>query len=272
MSRAVAAVHGRFGRATIYKLNRPFNVHAHREGHLIFHLSGDDGGLLVSGIPRRATNESVVAVSPWEPHNFIPMDLDDGATFFVLYVNPDWFGDRAGRTGLRFGCSEFVRTPALDAQIRRVSTLVCAGGRVTSLDCELRSLIDACYEETWRQIGLEGGVCPQGQLIDFRVRKSMRLMEASLGADIELDAVARGAGLSRPHFYKLFRTQTGLTPSLYVNTLLMEQAIDRLVGSEISVADIGYNLGFTSQSGFTRFFAANVGMAPTQYRRVAHVL
>ena len=72
----------------------------------------------------------------------------------------------------------------------------------------------------------------------------MRLMEESLGADIELDAVARGAGLSRPHFYKLFRTQTGLTPNLYVNTLLMEQAIDSLVGSEISVADIGYDLGF----------------------------
>src|SRR6185437_5501813 len=138
--------------------------------------------------------------------------------------------------------------------------------------CELRSLIEACYEETWRQMNPGGGTCLQGQLIDFRVRKSMRLMEESLGADIELDAVARGAGLSRPHFYKLFRTQTGLTPNLYVNTLLMEHAIESLVGSETPVADIGYDLGFTSQSGFTRFFAANVGMAPTQYRRVAHVL
>ena len=73
--------------------------------------------------------------------------------------------------------------------------------------------------------------CPSGQAIDFRVRKSMRLMEESLGADIELDAVARGAGLSRPHFYKLFRTQTGLTPNLYVNTLRMEHAIDRLVAA-----------------------------------------
>src|SRR5262245_7799017 len=133
MSRAVAAVHGRFGRATIYKLNRPFNVHAHREGHLIFHLSGDDGGVLVSGIPRRATSESVVAVSPWEPHNFGPRDRSDGATFFVLYVNPDWFGDGVAATRLRFGRSQFARTPALDAQIRRVSTLVYAGGRVTAL-------------------------------------------------------------------------------------------------------------------------------------------
>ena len=119
---------------------------------------------------------------------------------------------------------------------------------------------------------LDEGRGLSGQVIDFRVRNSMRLMEELLGANIELDAVARGAGLSRPHFYKLFRTQTGLTPNLYVNTLLMEHAIDRLVGSEISVADIGYDLGFSSQSGFTRFFAANVGMAPTKYRQVAHVL
>ncbi|HEY1782120.1 MAG TPA: AraC family transcriptional regulator [Roseiarcus sp.] len=287
MSRAVAAVHGQFGRAVIYRLNRPFNIHAHREGHLIFHLSGDNAGVLVSGAPCRATNESVVAISPWEPHNFVPKDLEDGSTFFVLYVNPDWFADGIGETRLQFGRAEFARTPALDARIRRVSGLVYAGERLTALECELRGLIQACYEETWETSGHEEAGAEEktwrqrdlgerrgssSQAIDFRVRKSMRLMEASLGANIELDAVARGAGLSRPHFYKLFRTQTGLTPNLYVKTLIMEHAIDRLVASEIAVADIGYDLGFSSQSGFTRFFAANVGMAPTQYRRVAHVL
>jgi AraC-like DNA-binding protein len=272
MSRAVAAVHGQFGRAVIYKLNRPFNIHAHREGHLIFHLSGEDGGVLVSGAPCRTTNESVVAVSPWEPHNFVPGNLDDGSTFFVLYVSPDWFAPGVGETRLRFGRSEFARTPALDGQIRRVSALVYGGERSAVLDCELRGLIHACFDETWRRKDVGEGRSLSGHPIDFRVRKSMRLMEASLGTNIELDAVARGAGLSRPHFYKLFRTQTGLTPNLYINTLLMEQAIDKLVGSESPVADIGYDLGFSSQSGFTRFFAANVGMAPTQYRRVAHVL
>jgi AraC-like DNA-binding protein len=272
MSRAVAAVHGQFGRAVIYRLNRPFNIHAHREGHLIFHLSGEDGGVLVSGAPCRTTNASVVAVSPWEPHNFVPGDFDEGSSFFVLYVNPDWFSPRDGETLLRFGRSEFPRTPALDAQIRRVSALVYAGERPAILDCELRRLIQDCYEETWAQKEVGEGRCLAGQAIDFRVRKSMRLMEESIGANIALDAVARGSGLSRPHFYKLFRLQTGLTPNLYVNTLLMEQAIDKLVSSESPVADIGYDLGFSSQSGFTRFFAANVGMAPTQYRRVAHVL
>ena len=99
------------------------------------------------------------------------------------------------------------------------------------------------------------------------MRKSIRLLQEGLGADIQLDHVAQEAGLSRPHFYKLFRMQTGVTPNLYLNTLLMERAIDTLVGGEKPVADIGFDLGFSSQSGFTRFFAANVGMAPSDYRR-----
>ena len=97
-------------------------------------------------------------------------------------------------------------------------------------------------------------------------------MVERLGGGIELDDVARDAGLSRPHFYKLFRRQTGITPNLYLNTLRMEKASESLTETGRSVTEIGYDLGFSSQSGFTRFFASNVGMAPSDYRRVAHRL
>ena len=59
---------------------------------------------------------------------------------------------------------------------------------------------------------------------------------------------------------------------VYVNTLMMEKALEQLVATEATIADIGFDLGFSSQSGFTHFFAANVGMAPTDYRRAAKVL
>jgi transcriptional regulator GlxA family with amidase domain len=103
------------------------------------------------------------------------------------------------------------------------------------------------------------------------VRKSVKLMAQKLGAEIALDAIASDAGLSRPHFYRLFKNQTGLTPNLMLNTLRMERAIAALTESHESLADIGFNLGFSSQSSFSRFFASNVGMAPSDYRRVAHV-
>jgi AraC-like DNA-binding protein len=270
MSRAIAVFHGRFGRATLYQLNRPFNVHAHREGHLIFHVGGSDGQIDVDGKACPVASESVVAVSPWEPHNFVPSDLEVGALFLVFYVNCEWFAP--GGAKLCFGNPLIARTPGIDRQVRRAAAMICAGERLGELDGELRSLIDACYEESWRQVDGRTERRALDGVTDFRVRRSIRLMEEAPGADIELDAVARESGLSRPHFYKLFRTQTGLTPNLFLNTILMERALDKLVSSEVPVAEIGFDLGFSSQSGFTKFFAANVGMAPTDYRRAVHIL
>jgi len=273
MSRALAVFHGRFGRATVYQLNRPFNMHAHREGHLIFHVGGTPACIDVCDDRWLLTEDSIVAINPWKPHNFVPTDMNNGAIFFVLYVNAEWFAPDAAHThGLRFGNTCFKRTATLDKHIRRTAALVCGAPSLSSLDCELRQLIDGCYEESWQAAERAQEIRVAAAVTDFRVRKSIKLMSESPGAELELDLIARESGLSRPHFYRLFRTQTGVTPHLYLNTLIMEQALDALVATESAIADIGFDLGFSSQSGFTRFFAANVGMAPTEYRRAAKVL
>jgi len=272
MSRAIAVFHGQFGRAAVYQLNRPFNVHAHREGHLICHLGGADAHVDIDGKRCPADTGSIVGVSPWEPHNFIPHDSEQGSLFLVFYVSPEWFSPDGRAAPLCFGNPQIARTQTLDRQIRQAAATLCAGERVCELDRELRHLIEACFELSWRQA--EGRTIRRALdgVTDFRVRKSIRLIEDAPGADVELDAVARESGLSRPHFYKLFRTQTGLTPNLFLNTILMERALEKLVRSVVPVAEIGFDLGFSSQSGFTKFFSANVGMAPTDYRRVALVL
>src|SRR6202165_1928369 len=130
MSRALAVFHGHFGRATVYQLNRPFNVHAHREGHLIFHIGGTPGSIEVLEQPHLLCEDTVVAVNPWEPHNFLPKDVANGALFLVLYVNADWF---AGVRGLRFGCTKFNRTVTLDRNIRAAAAMVCGARSLKGL-------------------------------------------------------------------------------------------------------------------------------------------
>jgi AraC-like DNA-binding protein len=273
VSTAVAVYHGRFGRATLYRLNRPMTTHAHREGHLIFYIGGLPGQVEVSGqrypaVPRRA-----VAVNPWEPHAFLPGDVVEGALFLVLYINQAWFLGLGGeaRRALRFGRTGIEVTDRIGEEMERVAGLLLTGGAIEALDRALYALTDEVFAQSWRcgEAG-EPRAAPE-PFIDFRVKKSIRLM-AELGQEMPLDSVAREAGLSRPHFYKLFREQTGVTPNLYRNTLLMERAIECVARSERSVTEIGFDLGFSSQSGFTRFFSAHVGMAPTDYRRAAQVL
>lgn len=271
MSRALAVFHGRFGRATVYQLNRPFSTHAHREGHLIFQVEGTPGGIRVGEEKHCLAQDTVVAVNPWAPHNFLPTDVDSGALFFVLYVNADWFAPDATATrGLWFGQSRITRTAAIDRHVRRAAAMVCGAPSLSDLDRELRQLIAACHEESWLQAS---PACERlAPITDFRVRKSIKLLSDAAGSEIALDSIAREAGLSRPHFYKLFRAQTGVTPQLYLNTLLMEKALDALVTTEAPIAEIGSDLGFSSLSVFTRFFAGHVGMAPSDYRRATKVL
>ena len=54
-----------------------------------------------------------------------------------------------------------------------------------------------------------------------------------------------------------------------LNTLRSERAIDDLINTDKTVTDIAYDLGYSSQASFTRFFSSNVGIAPSEYRRVA---
>jgi AraC-like DNA-binding protein len=274
MSTAISVYHGRFGRATLYQLNRPMATHAHREGHLIFHVEGPPAALHVSEKVFPLSPGRAVAVNPWEPHDFLPGDLADGSLFLVLYVKPMWFLEvsRSAQSALRFGRAEIEATDQISRSVRKVVALLLEGGAADMFDGDLYELTQECFDQSWQWTPACRPFDRAAAFSDFRVRKSIRLMVERLGGGIELDDVARDAGLSRPHFYKLFRRQTGITPNLYLNTLRMEKAIESLTETGRSVTEIGYDLGFSSQSGFTRFFASNVGMAPSDYRRVAHRL
>ncbi len=275
MSTAVSVYHGRFGRACIYKMNRPMTTHAHREGHLTFLLDGRDSGQEISGRMYELTHESACAINPWEPHDFRPGDEIEGGLLLILYIQPIWFLEvgRSATSALRFGRTRIEITETIFRSIHKVTNLLLDSYADDRFDGYLYELTQECFDQSWQwqpQSALYGN--KMAGFTDFRVRKSIQYMTTRLGSEIELDEVARESGLSRPHFYKLFRQQTGVTPNLYWNTLRMERAIDKLTQTELSVTDISYDLGFSCQSGFTRFFCSNVGMAPTDYRRVAHIL
>lgn len=275
MSTALSVYHGRFGRACIYHMNRPMITHAHRESHLTFLLEGLSASQEISGALYDLSPEAGTAISPWEPHDFRPGDPVNGSLLLVLYIKPIWFMEVGGgeTLALRFGRTQIELTGTVVRSVRRVASLLLDSFADPRFDGYLYELTKECFDQTWQsQAGSLASCTAATGFTDFRIRKSLQLMSSRLGSEIVLDDVARESGLSRPHFYKLFREQIGITPNLYWNTLRMERAIDQITGTDLSITDIGNELGFSCQSGFTRFFCSNVGMAPTDYRRVAHIL
>ena len=110
---------------------------------------------------------------------------------------------------------------------------------------------------------------PVGQHdMDFRVRKAIDLMKSRVCDRICFDEVAKSVGLSRPHFFALFKEETSLTPNVYWNTLRMDEAMRQLQSRE-SLTSVACNLGFTTQGNFSRFFRDHTGVPPTLYREAA---
>ena len=272
MSTALAVCHGSFGRVTVYRLDKPMRTHAHREGHLTFQLGGPPAIVTISNVPHLVDESAGVAINPWQPHSFQPCSEDKPSLFLVAYICDRWLDrDQEGRGSLRFGSNGIRVGTTLRSICASLAHSLVTTASYRIVHRYLNQLFDASFDASWAK-GRPGAAMRPPQALDFRVRKSLRLLDDGLAQGIELDAVARDAGLSRPHFFKLFRENTGVTPALYANTMRVERALDRLMGSQASVTDIGYELGFSSQSHFTHFFSAHVGIAPTQYRTIARVV
>lgn len=273
MSTALAVCHGSFGRVTVYQLDRPMRMHAHREGHLIFYLAGPPGIVTISGTRHRVDQYNGVAINPWQPHSFQPCREGIPSVILVAYICDHWLDrDQEGRGSLRFGANRIEARTHIRAITYELAHSLITVSNYHRVDRGLNDLFDSSFEESWSRRGQPIDLTQQRDFLDFRVRKSLRLLDEGLSDGIALDAVARDAGLSRPHFYKLFRENTGLTQALYANTMRVERALNRLVGTRGTVTDIGYELGFSSQSHFTHFFSAHVGIAPMHYRAIARVV
>ena len=273
MARAISVHHGSFGRATLYELDRPLTTHAHREGHLIFYLEGPDASATVNGDTYAISKTEAVAISPWEPHSFEPSPRGQKHFVLTLYIKPMWFleNSQSAEFSLGFGTPQVQVTPTVEMWIGRLTSILLDDQPSERFDGFLFETTRQCVDQTWRSAKSRPLLRNmQLKFNDFRVRRSLRLMQERFAEETAMDDLAREVGLSRPHFFKLFKMQMGITPNLYLNTLRTEHAIDELVTTDKSITDIGLDLGFASQASFTRFFTSNVGIPPTDYRRVAH--
>lgn len=83
---------------------------------------------------------------------------------------------------------------------------------------------------------------------------------------LNLDALARQAGLSRFHFHRLFKSATGVTPKAYAQACRKARLRDELAKPDASVTSAIYNAGFGSSGRFYEGANAMLGMTATEYR------
>jgi AraC-like DNA-binding protein len=92
------------------------------------------------------------------------------------------------------------------------------------------------------------------------------LVDARYAEPLDVDDLARAAGLSRAHFSREFRRVFGESPHAYLLTRRLERAAAMLRTTDHSVAEICFSVGLQSVGSFTTSFTRTYGMSPTAYR------
>jgi AraC-like DNA-binding protein len=92
------------------------------------------------------------------------------------------------------------------------------------------------------------------------------LADARYFEPLDVDDLARAAGLSRAHFSRAFRAAFGESPHAYLLTRRLERAAALLRTTDRSVAEICLAVGLQSVGSFTTSFGRSYGMSPTAYR------
>lgn len=84
--------------------------------------------------------------------------------------------------------------------------------------------------------------------------------------NVSLDLVARSVHLSRFHFSRTFRKQTGQRFIDYLTTLRMSEARSLLALTDLPVTEVCRRVGYHESSHFQRIFKSSFGMSPSEYR------
>jgi AraC-like DNA-binding protein len=92
------------------------------------------------------------------------------------------------------------------------------------------------------------------------------LADARFAEPLDVDDLARAAGLSRAHFSREFRRAFGESPHAYLLTRRLERAAAMLRMTDRSVAEICFSVGLQSVGSFTSSFTRTFGVSPTAYR------
>ena len=133
-------------------------------------------------------------------------------------------------------------------------------------------LLDLYLQMLCGQLVLSYGIassaskCYQGGLAPWQKRRTLELLEGTLGGDLRLNRLASECGLSASYFCRCFRVTFGTSAHQFVINRRIRRAQHLLLQSTLSLAEIAIETGFSDQAAFSRAFGGTVGTPPARWR------
>jgi AraC family transcriptional regulator len=266
MSKIFRVHYGSFGHVSALELTAELVTHAHSSANVSFWLSGAPAHVLINGMPVGHDAKKAAIIDRFVPH-CVKVDSSSGAAQSLsFYLDSDWLAQMLpAHLPRSFTHLDIAISASLREELWTLRDMLLDNmSDEVELDCALAAFLKHALMASCEAATADAKRDHTAR--DFRIRKALALMRNNMARNLGMETVARESGLSRPHFFSLFRDELGLTPSIFWNSLRLEEAMLQMSRSQASLTSVASSLGFDAQCNFTRFFRQHTGVAPSEYR------
>lgn len=130
-------------------------------------------------------------------------------------------------------------------------------------------LLEVLIIQLMRRTGERAELLPT-ERVSRECSRVRRFIDFNYQDEITLETLAGIAGLNKYYFSHMFAKYYGQPPMSYLNQRRLITGQELLSSTDMSVAAIASQCGFSSQSYFSQSFKKYCGMTPAEYRKKSH--
>lgn len=249
--------------------------HYHEFCKLLLLVSGS-GGYRVEGQQYALQTGDIVLVGSRAVHRpeFQP---DAPYERIIVYIDPEFLRRQStadcdllelfsGRQGHVLRCEKWHPLLNLALALEKELSGQEFGRIILSSGLLLRMLVQIGREQRRGGAQRPAAIVPK----DGRILQLMQYVDAHIGEDISIDALAEQFYMSKYHMMRLFRAETGQSVYSYLTQRRLMLARELIAGG-MRATEAAFRSGFATYSSFTRAYGRQFGTTPTGRSRAAQL-
>lgn len=100
---------------------------------------------------------------------------------------------------------------------------------------------------------------------DFVTRFRSLVEDRLKDPELNVEDLGRDMGMSRVQLYRKLKSLTNYSPNELLRRMRLKKAASLLASSEMTIAEVAYEVGFSSPSYFTKCYKEEYGESPTEF-------
>lgn len=158
----------------------------------------------------------------------------------------------------KLGARDFFQKPLPVIEVR--NTII----ELLNAKRDVRKHRRAQSSEQHRPVG-DGNLCNVG-VLQPAIMKVVCFIESNYQKIISLEEMTNLANMSKSHFVRQFRRETGMSPVRYLKFVRIQRAKELLKRNDLTISATALRVGFHEVSNFNKNFRNIEGCTPSEYR------